>query len=145
MKITNEYKIWGKPYLQIIYAKIWRGIKRSFARAVLSTAIITIFSTDLGSKTENVFFCISRPHSTGWSISTQEARLRLQNGLKLEGEPGKHRDVIHQGRQQESAPDYESLHTPIMGNKWLPPLPKGFGASCGSKAWVSNFATLQKG
>lgn len=46
-----------------------------------------------------MLFYISRSHSTGWSISAQEARLRLQNGLKLEGEPGKYRDVIHQGQR----------------------------------------------
>lgn len=63
--------------------------------AVLTTAIIIIFSTDLGSETE--FFYISRPRSTGWSISAQAARLRLQNGLKLEGEPGKYRECYSSG------------------------------------------------
>lgn len=94
--------------------------------AVLTAAIIIIFSTDLGSEIDN-FFCISRLRSTGWSISAQEARLRLWNGLKPEGEPAKYKDVIHWGQWQESTPNYESLHTPIMGNTWLTLLPKGLG------------------
>lgn len=48
--------------------KFKEGTRQVLQGAVLSTAIITGFSTDLGREIEP-FFCISRPHSTGWSIS----------------------------------------------------------------------------
>lgn len=99
--------------------------------AVLHTAIIIVFWYRFVWSTREGFFYISRSRATGWSVSAQEARLRLQNGLKLEGEPAKHRDVFHQGQEQEITPDSASLHTPIMGNKLLVLLCKGLGASCG--------------
>lgn len=60
-------------------------------------------------------------------ISEQNNRLRLPNGLTLEGEPGKYRNVIHQRQQHESTTDHIALHTPIMQNKWLALLPKVSG------------------
>lgn len=71
-----------------------------------------------------MIFFISRPHSTGWSISVQNNRLTLPNGLTLEEEPGKYRNVIHQGQQQESTTNHKALHTPIKQNKCLALLPK---------------------
>lgn len=70
--------------------------------AVFITAIITGFNTGL-SREKRIFY-ITRPHSTGWSISVQNNRLRLPNGLTLVGEPGKYRNVILQGQQKKAQP-----------------------------------------
>lgn len=61
MSTKYEEKYFYKQKFKEVTRQVLQG-------AVLSTAIITGFSTDLGRETER-FFCISRPHSTGWSIS----------------------------------------------------------------------------
>lgn len=102
--------------------KSLEGSRQVLQVAVLITAIITGFSSDLGRET--MIFYISRPHSTGWNINVQNDRLRLPNGLKLEQEPGKYRNFIHQGQQQESTTSHKALYTPAIQNKWLALLPK---------------------